>query len=255
MKEQIIKEIQTLSENLDKIPTLKEFRNFSNIPNVANKLYNYFTSYSDLILKSNVHLKSKPQKSKGNIKCNCNFCGKEIFKFKKEVEKGEVYCSRVCASLINNKSPKRDSNLKGKFILEKICKNCNNSYIITEKQSKDKECCSLICSMEYYNKNMLATNVIKRKGANSYDNIRKSARSYSKYKFKPICMNCGYDKHYEVCHIKDIKDFDHTISTVYDINNENNLIHLCPNCHWEFDYGTLKLETIKQTVYYLNSNL
>ena len=62
MKEQIIKEIQTLSENLDKIPTLKEFRNFSNIPNVANKLYNYFTSYSDLILKSDVYLKSKPQK-------------------------------------------------------------------------------------------------------------------------------------------------------------------------------------------------
>jgi predicted transcriptional regulator len=45
------------------------------------------------------------------------------------------------------------------------------------------------------------------------------------------------------------------IFSVYDINNENNLVHLCPNCHWEFNYEKLKLETIKQTVYYLNKNL
>ena len=119
------------------------------------------------------------------------------------------------------KEEKRNKMTLWKLIIMIYQKNCKN-------QSKQK------WTQE-------TKNVIKRKGANSYDNIRKSARSYSKYKFKPICMNCGYDKHYEVCHIKDIKDFDHTISTVYDINNENNLLHLCPNCHMEVHNPQLKL--------------
>lgn len=57
-------------------------------------------------------------------------------------------------------------------------------------------------------------------------------------------MNCGYNKHYEVCHVKDIKDFDRD-STVYEINHADNLIHLCPNCHWEFDNQGITLTDIK----------
>ena len=29
-----------------------------------------------------------------------------------------------------------------------------------------------------------------------------------------------------------------------DVNNENNLLALCPNCHWELDNGKLRVEQI-----------
>lgn len=48
------------------------------------------------------------------------------------------------------------------------------------------------------------------------------------------CQKCGYDKHIEACHIKPINEFleDTMLS---EINSIENLIPLCPNCHWEFD--------------------
>lgn len=48
------------------------------------------------------------------------------------------------------------------------------------------------------------------------------------------CNVCGYDKHYEVCHIKSIASFKSNTS-VSIINDLTNLIALCPNCHWEHD--------------------
>ena len=49
------------------------------------------------------------------------------------------------------------------------------------------------------------------------------------------CEKCGYDKHVEFCHIKPIKDFPET-STIREVNAKENIIALCPNCHWEFDH-------------------
>jgi hypothetical protein len=58
------------------------------------------------------------------------------------------------------------------------------------------------------------------------------------------CCNCSYIKHFEACHIKPIKSFsDDTLLSV--INNPDNLLPLCPNCHWELDHGSLKLQDIK----------
>lgn len=54
------------------------------------------------------------------------------------------------------------------------------------------------------------------------------------------CFICGYDKHVEICHIKDIQDFDSN-AKVSEINDENNLVALCANCHWEFDHGLATL--------------
>lgn len=50
-----------------------------------------------------------------------------------------------------------------------------------------------------------------------------------------MCEKCGYDKHIEVCHKRPIKEFDDT-HTIKEINDINNLIGLCPNCHWEMDH-------------------
>lgn len=70
-------------------------------------------------------------------------------------------------------------------------------------------------------------------------NIRDRARRTYLRSDKPkCCINCGYDKHFEVCHIKGIKDFD--IDTpVSVVNDLDNLIALCPNCHTELDRNLL----------------
>ena len=71
--------------------------------------------------------------------------------------------------------------------------------------------------------------------------IAKNARIvFRKSNKEKKCLKCGYDKHYEVCHIKAVSDFTDT-STLEEINSLDNLIALCRNCHWEYDHGLLKL--------------
>ena len=61
---------------------------------------------------------------------------------------------------------------------------------------------------------------------------------YRKSELPKKCIICGYDKHYHICHIKDIKDFgdDAKLSIV---NVLENLVALCPTHHWEFDHDML----------------
>ena len=71
--------------------------------------------------------------------------------------------------------------------------------------------------------------------------IRALARGIYKKSEKPQhCIVCGYDKHFEVCHIQAINSFEDT-ALVSDINAIGNLAALCPNCHWELDHGLLVL--------------
>lgn len=65
-------------------------------------------------------------------------------------------------------------------------------------------------------------------------------RRYSKLVGKSKCFVCGYDKYTEVCHKKSVSSFPGS-ATLDEINSLDNLISLCPNCHWEFDNGHLKL--------------
>lgn len=53
------------------------------------------------------------------------------------------------------------------------------------------------------------------------------------------CEHCGYDRYYEVCHIKAISDFPDE-ALVIEVNDLSNLEALCPNCHWELDHGGLR---------------
>ncbi|MBI2976429.1 MAG: HNH endonuclease, partial [Chloroflexi bacterium] len=71
--------------------------------------------------------------------------------------------------------------------------------------------------------------------------IRKLARRAYYNSGKPqSCFRCGYSLHLEVCHIRPIQDFseDTPMSVV---NSLDNLVALCPNCHWELDHGLLSL--------------
>lgn len=80
----------------------------------------------------------------------------------------------------------------------------------------------------------------------NYQSARGSIRRHAQNIFEKSvkekkCAVCGYDKHYEVAHIKAVADFDDTI-LISEINDINNLIALCPNHHWEYDNGLLNIK-------------
>ena len=152
-------------------------------------------------------------------KCNC--CGKSTTNPK--------FCSRSCAVKTTNKIPKRKKKTSyciscGKeteFFRRKFCTDCNpmkrdwNNITYGEATSKRK-----------YQKN---------------SRIRNLARKIYRKSTKPkCCIICGYDKHFEVCHVRPISSFPDT-AKISQINCLDNLISLCPNHHWELDHGNLIL--------------
>lgn len=168
---------------------------------------------------------------------------------KKARYKGKVrlcFCSLSCSAKNSNKvSPKRQvadfyckgncgKNL-GKFWINKrqYCEDCliilNNTKSIVKKNLGDR-------TFEEY-----LSNYKFRDYANKYTAIRQHGKKVIDRSSVPkCCKNCGYDKHVEVCHIKGIPEFDKT-ALVSEINSLNNLIYLCPNCHWEYDHKMLSL--------------
>ena len=72
--------------------------------------------------------------------------------------------------------------------------------------------------------------------------IRAQARViYIKCNGDMSCYNCTYNLFVEIAHIKAVALFSKN-STMEDINNPNNLVALCRNCHYEFDNGFLTLD-------------
>lgn len=74
--------------------------------------------------------------------------------------------------------------------------------------------------------------------------IRELARKCYRKSGRPrCCANCGYDKHIEICHIKGVSTY--PLNTpIPTINALDNLIALCPNCHWELDHQLLSIDDI-----------
>jgi hypothetical protein len=71
--------------------------------------------------------------------------------------------------------------------------------------------------------------------------IRKSAQIvFVEHNPIPKCVICGYKIHVEVAHKKAVSEFDDNI-TIREINSIENLIGLCPNHHWEYDNGFIKI--------------
>lgn len=167
------------------------------------------------------------------MKLTCFCCGKEVEKSPAQFKKsktGNVYCSRSCAAKINNRSsPKRKKTNK--------CKKCSDS--IHAGRIYCSSCSTGRRKVKHHTlKDVIESHIKNKKpDANLYNGIRSHARTVA-YKNKDrICEKCGYDKHTEVCHIKSISEFNLDASIDDEINNIDNILILCPNCHWEFDNG------------------
>ena len=192
---------------------------------------------------------------------NCKYC---LVDFEKKW-KGNKFCSRSCSQAFNN------SVWKKRGLKPIYCNFCGDKIERTgwkdrptihpeciEKKRKQKR---EIFKKKYGGK----IKVIKKKqGGRNRNNcvdwskvtlkemneirmyqknsrIRNLARKIYFSSDKPKqCVHCGYNLHFDVCHVKPIADFPDT-ATVAAINNLANLIALCKNHHWEFDHGFLVL--------------
>lgn len=163
-----------------------------------------------------------------NKKCLC--CG--------TITTNPKFCSRSCSTKIANKVPKRK--------LSKKCTKCDNiarNYRSTlcENHFQDN-----LKNKKDYIKSLTLSDYTEREcikklhKSSKFAHIRVLCRSWNKNKTMLPCFNCGYSKHVELAHIIPISSFPST-ATIEEVNSPNNVIQLCPNCHWEFDNNLLSL--------------
>lgn len=139
-------------------------------------------------------------------------------------------CSRSCANFARRKPKKQH-----------YCKMCGSEM----RQGKYRNCED--CREINKNKTLSYTVSQIRDAYKSKSGLAFAAkiRGYSKTIYDrsdqpKCCIVCGYNKHYEVCHIRPVKTFDDS-ATMAEVHSLDNLIALCPNCHWEFDHGLITL--------------
>lgn len=171
-------------------------------------------------------LESTPEKRKLPDFKTCTVCNKNLSIENFYVKKNRInlpypYC-KECTSTKAMKSHKITSY--------DIC-DCGNKK--TKKSAKCKSC----SEQEFVKLTRLEAEYNKEGNkASKFCRIREHARNIAKINglSELPCNKCGYSKHVEICHIKSISDFNDN-SLISEINDINNIIQLCPNCHWEFD--------------------
>ncbi len=156
--------------------------------------------------------------------------------------KNPKFCSRSCAAIHTNKSnPKRKRSRQ--------CRQCGAP--ILSKAVWCKKCKPVRGWGELTLEEAIYTTHHK---SSAFALVRSRARAIAKKYELTSCINCGYDKHVEIAHIKPISSFtkDTPVSVV---NDKSNLLPLCPNCHWEFDHGLLEYPRQESNLQHSNYGL
>ena len=150
----------------------------------------------------------------------------------------KIFCSRSCSASYTNTNPKRIKRVNSCLSCSHPTKNCSKKFCVS--------CISLGWPNTWPHKPFLQRTLAEEvklnpgKGANRYNRIRGMLRHSYKNVKELSCQNCNYTPHVELCHIKPIASFP-SDTLLSEINDKNNIAALCPNCHWEFDNGILKL--------------
>jgi hypothetical protein len=158
------------------------------------------------------------------LKCNIKLIRRDQKKF----------CSKSCAGSYNGTAFPKRSKEKEQW---PKCHKCENKVAYR----KGKYCRECIHNKEHYQgagaiERQTISFASRRGGANRYDAIRANARfTYRDFLKTPCCEKCGYNKHVELCHKQSISSFPKD-TLVADVNKRENILFLCPNCHWEYDH-------------------
>ena len=144
------------------------------------------------------------------------------------------FCCRSCSVSFTNKlNPKRKRT--------SFCKKCNAPVIYNRKHCDSCKKTNEDLFKKHLTLKDLQEYAIVTKCHPSWTNsiIRQRCRKLYKNAFTK-CKACGYSLHIEMCHIKPISSFPPE-TPIGVINDKNNVIALCRNCHWEFDNNHLSL--------------
>ena len=161
----------------------------------------------------------------------CRCCDKPIIvgeKQKVREVRRKVFCDQSCSATFNNRQ--RETKVR-------IEKNKESKPKVKNEESKPKK------EKFDYILGLSKKDLFEKHGI--YYRFRAVIRKHAHYIFNKYhkdqkCEVCGYNTHVEVCHIKSVSSFsDDTLIT--EINSIDNLVGLCPNHHWEFDNGKIKL--------------
>lgn len=184
-------------------------------------------------------------KCRGTVTVVCSECGKEYEIARSEYERkmrlGSLFfCCRSCAAKYNNRVYKK----KTKSEKDDVCPICGNkktpgSKVCSDCEKKRRTSLKRERTLGYY---------ISKSGDMKYlthrcQSIRKDARIFMETESKQekvcaYCHNHEFDDILEVHHIKGILSFD-LDAKIKDINNDENLVWLCPNHHTMVEKGMI----------------
>lgn len=157
------------------------------------------------------------------IKVNCKNCNIELERNPSAI-RGNTFCSHSCSAKFNN-------YLMNKRVI-KLCESCKQEI------PRRRKYCSLRCNPKKLSYFDTSLEELKKKHPSllRYHSLIRdmSRRIYFSSTSNRSCEKCGYTKHIQVCHIKNVSTFPKEAKLSF-INDFSNLIGLCPNCHWEFD--------------------
>lgn len=150
-----------------------------------------------------------------------------------------MFCSRKCAVTFNNRGVQHNK------VKPRNCAKCGDVYFnVCGRRSR----LCVKCREEFDNRSDEIDNRTLRfywdktgqiSSPATFHEVRHHANRRNKHRLQ-ACQRCGYSKHIEYAHIKPIISFD-LDTPIKIVNAESNILLLCPNCHWEFDNGHLKL--------------
>ncbi len=162
------------------------------------------------------------------------------------ITRAKKFCDHSCAAKYNNlhsKAPRKKAKTR-------TCGHCSAEYRVAWRGRYKSTILCAPCSKKYIETAQLSyrettigeyRNKISVKGKHPSwlaAHVRGFCRSWNKDLSK-VCEICGYAKHIEFCHIRDISDFPDS-ATMGEVNSPKNVRILCRNHHWEFDNGLLE---------------
>ncbi len=182
----------------------------------------------------------------------CTYCNNDLKRTAKDVAKnktGNYYC--------NNCYNAEGFSPVGRPKKERTCIDCFNTFTynfsgIETQRSSEGRCVDCRTKFKISKENSFKLHSISeylKITPLTKQNLRKTisgfCRAWNISLSKVACQNCSYSKHTEFCHIIPVSFYMKNPETLLGtINDPNNILILCPNCHWEFDNGHLKLENI-----------
>ena len=171
------------------------------------------------------------EKKREALEVQCDYCGKTFLKAKRFVKNGKKnFCCKECIY---------KSNVKPRIRLQ--CDYCGKTFERLEEKLKGSKSGYYFCSKKCKDlAQKIESGFIKMIPShyNNGDYIDYRKVAFENYEHK--CHVCGYNEHEELLQV-------HHIDTNRFNNIKENLVILCPTCHWSL---TLKVAIINENRIY-----